>query len=145
MMRFLKELRVLALLIIMASAVTNVSAANENNDFDWDPVVDAIIHVESRGNAWARNGQYVGVLQMSPVVVKAVNQILQKRGSRKRYTLKDRYSEKKSREMFDIFMSYYNPGNSVEKAIRMWKGGTGYSIRATQKYYRTVMKYVDFN
>ena len=143
-MRFLKELRVLALLIIMASAVTNVSAANENNDFDWDPVVDAIIHVESRGNAWARNGQYVGVLQMSPVVVKAVNQILQKRGSRKRYTLKDRYSEKKSREMFDIFMSYYNPGNSVEKAIRMWKGGTGYSIRATQKYYRTVMKYVDF-
>ena len=129
----------------MASAVTNVSAANENNDFDWDPVVDAIIHVESRGNAWARNGQYVGVLQMSPVVVKAVNQILQKRGSRKRYTLKDRYSEKKSREMFDIFMSYYNPGNSVEKAIRMWKGGTGYSICATQKYYRTVMKYVDFN
>lgn len=144
-MRFLKELRVLALLIIMASAVTNVSAANENNDFDWDPVVDAIIHVESRGNAWARNGQYVGVLQMSPVVVKAVNQILQKRGSRKRYTLKDRYSEKKSREMFDIFMSYYNPGNSVEKAIRMWKGGTGYSVRATQKYYRTVMKYVDFD
>lgn len=144
-MRFLKKLRVLALLIIMASAVTNVSAANENNDFDWDPVVDAIIHVESRGNAWARNGQYVGVLQMSPVVVKAVNQILQKRGSRKRYTLKDRYSEKKSREMFDIFMSYYNPGNSVEKAIRMWKGGTGYSVRATQKYYRTVMKYVDFD
>lgn len=47
-MRFLKKLRVLALLIIMASAVTNVSAANENNDFDWDPVVDAIIHVESR-------------------------------------------------------------------------------------------------
>lgn len=144
-MRFLKELRVLALLIIMVSAVTNVSAANENNDFDWDPVVDAIIHVESRGNAWARNGQYVGVLQMSPVVVKAVNQILQKRGSRKRYTLKDRYSEKKSREMFDIFMSYYNPGNNVEKAIRMWKGGTGYSVRATQKYYRTVMKYVDFD
>lgn len=94
MMRFLKKLRVLALLIIMVSAVTNVSAASENNDFDWDLVVDAIIHVESRGNAWARNGQYVGVLQMSPVVVKAVNQILQKRGSRKRYTLKDRYSEK---------------------------------------------------
>lgn len=144
-MRFLKKLRVLALLIIMVSAVTNVSAASENNDFDWDLVVDAIIHVESRGNAWARNGQYVGVLQMSPVVVKAVNQILQKRGSRKRYTLKDRYSEKKSREMFDIFMSYYNPGNNVEKAIRMWKGGTGYSVRATQKYYRTVMKYVDFD
>lgn len=144
-MRFLKKLRVLALLIIMVSAVTNVSAASENNDFDCDLVVDAIIHVESRGNAWARNGQYVGVLQMSPVVVKAVNQILQKRGSRKRYTLKDRYSEKKSREMFDIFMSYYNPGNNVEKAIRMWKGGTGYSVRATQKYYRTVMKYVDFD
>lgn len=144
-MRFLKGLRVLALLFMMALASMSANAASEDNNFDWDPVVDAIIHVESRGNAGARNGQYVGVLQMSPVVVKAVNQILQRRGSSKRYTLKDRYSERKSREMFDIFMSYYNPTNSVEKAIRMWKGGTGYSVRATQRYYRTVMKYVDFD
>ena len=144
-MRFLKGLRVVALLFMVAFAAIGADAASENNDFDWDPVVDAIIHVESRGNAGARNGQYVGVLQMSPAVVKAVNQILQKRGSSKRYSLKDRYSESKSREMFDIFMSYYNPTNNVEKAIRMWKGGTGYTVRATQRYYRTVMKFVDFN
>ena len=144
-MRFLKGLILLALLFMVAFAAIGADAASENNDFDWDPVVDAIIHVESRGNAGARNGQYVGVLQMSPAVVKAVNQILQKRGSSKRYSLKDRYSESKSREMFDIFMSYYNPTNNVEKAIRMWKGGTGYTVRATQRYYRTVMKFVDFN
>lgn len=144
-MRFLKELRVLVLLSMMAFTAFSMNAKNENDEFDWSPVVDAIIHVESRGNASARNGQYVGVLQISPVLVKAVNQVLKAKGSSKRYSLKDRYSERKSREMFEIFMSYYNPSNSVEKAIRMWKGGTGYSVRATQRYYRTVMKYVDFD
>ena len=144
-MRFLKELRVLVLFSMMAFTALSMNAANENDEFDWSPVVDAIIHVESRGNASARNGQYVGVLQISPVLVKAVNQVLKAKGSSKRYSLKDRYSERKSREMFEIFMSYYNPSNSVEKAIRMWKGGTGYSVRATQRYYRTVMKYVDFD
>ena len=144
-MRFLKELRVLVLLSMMAFTAISMNAANENDEFDWSPVVDAIIHVESRGNASARNGQYVGVLQISPVLVKAVNQVLKAKGSSTRYSLKDRYSERKSREMFEIFMSYYNPSNSVEKAIRMWKGGTGYSVRATQRYYRTVMKYVDFD
>ena len=129
----------------MAFTAISMNAANDNDEFDWSPVVDAIIHVESRGNASARNGQYVGVLQISPVLVKAVNQVLKAKGSSKRYSLKDRYSERKSREMFEIFMSYYNPSNSVEKAIRMWKGGTGYSVRATQRYYRTVMKYVDFD
>ena len=144
-MRFLKELRVLVFFSMMAFTAISMNAANENDEFDWSPVVDAIIHVESRGNASARNGQYVGVLQISPVLVKAVNQVLKAKGSSKRYSLKDRYSERKSREMFEIFMSYYNPSNSVEKAIRMWKGGTGYSVRATQRYYRTVMKYVDFD
>ena len=144
-MRFLKELRVLVLFSMMAFTAISMNAANENDEFDWSPVVDAIIHVESRGNASARNGQYVGVLQISPVLVKAVNQVLKAKGSSKRYSLKDRYSERKSREMFEIFMSYYNPSNSVEKAIRMWKGGTGYSVRTTQRYYRTVMKYVDFD
>ena len=144
-MRFLKELTVLVLFSMMAFTAISMNAANENDEFDWSPVVDAIIHVESRGNASARNGQYVGVLQISPVLVKAVNQVLKAKGSSKRYSLKDRYSERKSREMFEIFMSYYNPSNSVEKAIRMWKGGTGYSVRATQRYYRTVMKYVDFD
>ena len=144
-MRFLKELRVLVLLSMMAFTAISMNAKNENDEFDWSPVVDAIIHVESRGNASARNGQYVRVLQISPVLVKAVNQVLKAKGSSKRYSLKDRYSERKSREMFEIFMSYYNPSNSVEKAIRMWKGGTGYSVRATQRYYRTVMKYVDFD
>ena len=144
-MRFLKELRVLVLLSMMAFTAISMNAKNENDEFDWSPVVDAIIHVESRGNASARNGQYVGVLQISPVLVKAVNQVLKAKGSSMRYSLKDRYSERKSREMFEIFLSYYNPSNSVEKAIRMWKGGTGYSVRATQRYYRTVMKYVDFD
>lgn len=82
---------------------------------------------------------------MSPTVVKAVNQILKQKGLKRRFSLADRYSVSKSREMFEIFMSYYNPNNSIEKAIRMWKGGTGYSIRATQKYFRKVMQHIDFD
>ena len=79
-MRFLKELRVFFVVMMLVFVSTGANAANENDDFDWSPVVDAIIHVESRGNANARNGQYAGVLQMSPTVVKAVNQILKKKG-----------------------------------------------------------------
>lgn len=144
-MRFLKELRVFFVVMMLAFVSTGANAANENDDFDWSPVVDAIIHVESRGNANARNGQYAGVLQMSPTVVKAVNQILKRKGLKRRFSLADRYSASKSREMFEIFMSYYNPNNSIEKAIRMWKGGTGYSVRATQKYFRKVMQHIDFD
>lgn len=114
-MRFLKELRVFFVVMMLAFVSTGANAANENDDFDWSPVVDAIIHVESRGNANARNGQYVGVLQMSPTVVKAVNQILKQKGLKRRFSLADRYSVSKSREMFEIFMSYYNPNNSIEK------------------------------
>lgn len=129
--------------MFLMAFVLGANAATESDEFNWSPVIDAIIHFESRGNANARNGQYAGVLQMSPCVVKAVNQILCSRGSKQRFTLRDRYNEAKSREMFVIFMSRYNPGNNIEKAIRMWKGGTGYSVRGTQRYYRTVMKYVN--
>lgn len=107
--------------------------------------MDAIIHVESRGNANARNGQYVGVLQMSPTVVKAVNQILKQKGLKRRFSLADRYSVSKSREMFEIFMSYYNPNNSIEKRHKNVERRNGYSIRATQKYFRKVMQHIDFD
>ncbi len=140
--------KVLSIAFVLAFAFAgNANAGNksEDDEFDWTPVVDAMIQVESRGNANACHGQYAGVLQMSPAVVRACNMILKKQGSIKRYTLRDRFSEKKSREMFAVFMSYYNPTNNVEKAIRMWNGGPGYSVKGTNRYYRTVMKYVDFD
>lgn len=46
------------------------------NEVDWNPVINAIIHVESKGNSRAKSGSSVGVLQITPVLVAECNQIL---------------------------------------------------------------------
>ena len=107
--------------------------------FNWDPVMDAIIEVESGGDAKAVSGSSVGAMQITPILVKDCNNILQQKNSKKRYTLADRYSVEKSKEMFLLIQSHYNPANNVEKAIRLWNGGVNYSVKATTKYYRKVM------
>jgi hypothetical protein len=80
-----------------------------SSDVDWDAVMDAIIQVESRGNARAVNGNQVGAMQITPVCVKECNFILQSRNQKKRYTLNDRYSVEKSKEMFMLIQSHHNP------------------------------------
>lgn len=107
--------------------------------FDWNPVMDAIIEVESEGNPKAVSGNSVGAMQITPILVKDCNQILKKQKSKKQYTMADRYSVSKSKEMFLIIQKYYNPENNIEKAIRMWNGGIKYSIRATNRYYKKVL------
>ena len=52
----------------------------------------------------------------------------------------DRYSVAKSKEMFLLIQSRYNPTNDIEKAIRIWNGGNNYSVRATNRYYKKVMR-----
>lgn len=110
--------------------------------YNWSKVIYAIATVESNHNPSAINGCYVGYLQIGPIIVKDCNRILQKRKSNKRFILKDRYDKNKSIEMFLIIQSYYNPKNSIEKAIRMWNGGPNYSIRSTQGYYNKVRKHL---
>ena len=46
----------------------------KNGGFDWEPVMNAIIQIESKGNPAAVNGPYVGVLQISPIFGKGVQQ-----------------------------------------------------------------------
>jgi hypothetical protein len=101
--------------------------------------MDAIIEVESEGNPKAVSGNSVGAMQITPILVKDCNQILKKQKSKKQYTMADRYSVSKSKEMFLIIQKYYNPENNIEKAIRMWNGGIKYSIRATNRYYKKVL------
>ena len=43
---------------------------------DWNPVMDAIIQVESEGNARAVKGNSCGAMQITPVLVKDCNRIL---------------------------------------------------------------------
>lgn len=107
--------------------------------YDWNPVMEAIIHVESRGDAKAVSGNSCGAMQITPILVKECNNILKKRKSKKRFTLQDRFSVQKSKEMFLLYQSYYNPTNNVEKAIRSWNGGNNYSVKRTHSYYKKVM------
>ena len=129
-------------MMFFMSMPTVMLAEGEENDYDWTPVIDAIIQVESKGNPNARSGIYCGVLQISPVLVQECNNILKRRGSSKRYTLNDRFNVTKSKEMFVIIQSYYNPKHNVERAIRMWQGGCNFNVRSTQRYYERVMSYM---
>lgn len=122
---------------------SHVEVSAQKNGFDWEPVMNAIIQIESKGNPAAVNGPYVGVLQISPVLVKECNDILKSAGSNKRYSLSDRFNATKSKEMFIIIQSFHNPLNSVERAIRLWSGGIRYNVAKTQAYLRKVMRYMN--
>ena len=115
--------------------------AQKKNEYDWNKVINAIIQVESKGNASAKSKDCVGILQIRPILVKDVNEYLKMKKNKKRYTLGDRYSAEKSKEMFILYQKRYNPTNNVEKAIRLWNGGIGYSVAKTQNYLKRVMKY----
>ena len=108
--------------------------------FNWNPVMDAIIQVESEGNPNVVSGNSVGVMQITPILVRDCNIILKKKKSNKRFTMADRYSVAKSKEMFLLIQSHYNPSNNIEKGIRLWNGGNNYSVRATNSYYKKVMR-----
>ena len=129
----------MALTITMAASAGGNSKSTKTSGVNWNPVMDAIIQVESEGNPNAVSGNSVGAMQITPILVKDCNEILKKQKSKKRYTMADRYSVAKSKEMFLLIQSHYNPENSIEKAIRSWNGGVRYSVRATNKYYQKVM------
>ena len=131
----------MALLTVSTTALAgdNAAKSTKTSAFNWNPVMDAIIQVESEGNPRAVSGNSVGVMQITPILVKDCNEILKKQKSKKRYTMADRYSVEKSKEMFLLIQKYYNPQNNVEKAIRSWNGGVKYSVKATNKYYRKVL------
>jgi len=134
-MNFLKTVLLSITLIFSTSAL---AAGNEAPE--WDEVINAIIQVESGGNLNARNGIYLGPMQIAPILVKECNNILEKKKSTKRFTLADRTNLQKCKEMFILIQEKYNPSNNVEIAIRCWNQGPRYSVKATQGYYNKVMK-----
>ena len=137
--------RVFVLLTMLMTSVGML--ANEKNEaesatFNWNPVMEAIIQVESKGNPRAVSGNSCGAMQITPIMVAECNNILKKRKSKKRFTLADRFNVAKSKEMFILFQSFHNPKNNVEQAIRSWNGGMRYTVRGTQRYFNKVMKYL---
>jgi len=121
----------------------SASDTTQVGEFDWRPVIDAIIWIESKGNPRARCGPYVGVMQISPGLVRECNNILKARGEERRFTLDDRYSPEKSKEMFRLMMSKYNPENDIDKACRIWNGGVRYSRQRTQGFVNKARRYME--
>ena len=142
MIRLAKTTCLACMLLMLIPA--NVSAGikgKKASQFDWTPVINAIIEVESEGDANAidKGGKSCGCMQITPILVKECNRILELRKSSKRYSMKDRFNVGKSKEMFLLFQSFYNPKNDVELAIRSWNGGMNFTKRGTQRYYQKVM------
>ena len=141
MIKLLKTVCLICCITMIAplSASAGDATPTTSSGYDWNPVMEAIIHVESRGNAKAVSGNSCGAMQITPILVKECNNILKKRKSKKRFTMQDRFSVQKSKEMFLLFQSHFNPTNNVEQAIRSWNGGMNYSVKRTQRYYNKVM------
>ena len=101
-----------------------------------DSLIEAIIHVESRGDSMAYNAgeDAVGVLQIRPIMMREVNRLL----GYNKYTLDDRWSKSKSIEMFNVIKDHTtNPTN--ERLARNWNGGwNGYKKKSTLKYWQKV-------
>ena len=108
---------------IPATALAGNKGDKKSSGVNWEPVMNAIIQVESGGHSKAKNGNQCGAMQITPILVKECNNILKERKSKKRFTLSDRK-------------------NDIEKAIRSWNGGQQYSVKRTQRYFEKVMSYL---
>ena len=68
---------VVALLLLTANPHSALAAGNGSRattrSFDWNPVMEAIIEVESNGNKHAKNGNQIGVMQITPILVADCN------------------------------------------------------------------------
>ena len=76
---------VVALLMMTSNPHSALAAGNGSRattrNFDWNPVMEAIIEVESNGNHRAKNGNQVGAMQITPILVEDCNEILKQRKS----------------------------------------------------------------
>ena len=109
-------------------------------------LVYAMIQVESGGKedmVGDKNLRVpsIGVLQIRPIMVREVNRVLKKQKIKKKYNLKDRFSRKKSIEMFYIWKDYHHECDTDEVIARCWNGGPrGWKKEATEWYWTKVKR-----
>ena len=92
--------------------------------------------MESKGDSKAVGSKDdVGVLQITPILVKDCNRIV----GYEKYDLADRLDSLKSVEMFNVIQGHYNPQRDYHWALKLWNSG------APLSYHRKVMdKYNEF-
>ena len=85
---------------------------------DTDRLIKIIEHIESRHNKKARNGKYVGTLQISPIMIREANRV----NGYEKYSLSDRNDSLMSANIFKDIMQHKNGGKSIRKAVIIWRG-----------------------
>ena len=85
---------------------------------DTDKLIKIIEHIESRHNKNARNGKYVGTLQISPSMVREANRV----NGYNKYSLSDRNDSLMSTNIFKDIMQHHNKKKSIRKAVIIWRG-----------------------
>jgi hypothetical protein len=143
-MKRLLSILSLGFLLLLAPSISfagNLTDSDSTKAY-WEPVMNAVMQVESHGNQFAKNSNSCGALQITPILVAECNNIFRRKKVKKRFRLSDRFSISKSKEMFMLIQSFYNPTNSIEFAIRSWNGGLHYSISRTQHYFEKVMNLI---
>jgi len=78
---------------------------------------------------------YVGYLQMSRILVREVNNILEEQGSDVRFTYDDRHDWQCNLTMFSIIMEKHNPTLDIDKAIDIWNRRCHHVYRNQVKIY----------
>lgn len=101
-------------------------------------LVDAIIHVESRGKVFAYNRSEgaAGVMQIRPIMVREANRLV----GYKKYKYSDRWDKDKSIAMFLDVQLHANPEWDFEKACRLWNGGYGWQYKPSTIIYWNKVK-----
>ena len=104
-------------------------------------LISCQIWAESRGDSLAYNKkeQAAGLLQIRPVMIRGVNNILREQGNPKRFKLADRWSAEKSKEIWGIVMDARNPEYDIRKACLIWNG-RGKAGTGSKRYYSIVQK-----
>lgn len=103
-----------------------------------DILIDAIAEVESGDNTSAKSAisSAAGHLQITKACLDEANKIV----GEQKYSYADRHSRKEAVEVFKLIQAKYNPKGDIEKAIRLWNGGPGYTTAGTQAYYVKVRR-----
>ena len=110
--------------------VDTIVVYKNGHDYDWELFTQALIWVESKGDSKAvGSNNDVGVLQITPILLRDCNRILEM----EIFKLEDRLDSLKSVEMFNIIQDHYNPQHDYHWALKIWNSG------APLSYHRKVM------
>ena len=110
--------------------VDTIVVYKNGHDYDWELFTQALIWVESKGDSKAvGSNNDVGVLQITPILLRDCNRILEMEV----FKLEDRLDSLKSVEIFNIIQDHYNPQHDYHWALKLWNSG------APLSYHRKVM------